>query len=88
MLTLAMGLLAIAIMALMKKFTPKLPNVLIAVVITTLLSYFMGYETQGGKVVGVVPEGVTMPGIPEGLSWDVLVQLITTAVIISIIGFM
>jgi len=88
MLTLAMGLLAIAIMALMKKFTPKLPNVLIAVVITTLLSYFMGYETQGGKVVGVVPAGVTMPGIPEGLSWDVLVQLITTAVIISIIGFM
>ena len=88
MLTLSMGLLAIAIMALMKKFTPKLPNVLIAVVITTLLSYFMGYETQGGKVVGVVPAGVTMPGIPEGLSWDVLVQLITTAVIISIIGFM
>jgi SulP family sulfate permease len=88
MLTLAMGLLAIAIMALMKKFTPKLPNVLIAVVITTLLSYFMGYETQGGKVVGVVPAGVTLPGIPEGLSWDVLVQLITTAVIISIIGFM
>jgi len=88
LLTLAMGLLAIAIMALMKKFTPRLPNVLIAVVITTLLSYFMGYETQGGKVVGVVPAGVTMPGVPSGLSWDVLVQLITTAVIISIIGFM
>jgi SulP family sulfate permease len=88
MLTLAMGLLAIAIMALMKKFTPKLPNVLAAVVITTLISYFIEYEAQGGKVVGVVPEGVTMPGIPSGLSWDILVQLITTAVIISIIGFM
>jgi SulP family sulfate permease len=88
MLTLGMGLLAIAIMALMKKFTPKLPNVLTAVVVTTLLSYFMGYEGQGGKVVGTVPAGVTMPGVPEGLSWDILVQLITTAVIISIIGFM
>ena len=88
MLTLGMGLLAIAIMALLKKFAPKLPNVLIAVVITTLLSYFIGYESQGGKVVGVVPAGVTMPGIPQGLSWDVLVQLITTAVIISVIGFM
>ena len=88
MLTLGMGLLAIAIMALMKKFTPKLPNVLTAVVITTLLSYFMGYEGQGGKVVGTVPAGVTMPGVPTGLSWDILVQLITTAVIISIIGFM
>ncbi|MBT8129844.1 MAG: sulfate permease [Gammaproteobacteria bacterium] len=88
MLTLAMGLLAIAIMAMMKKFTPRLPNVLTAVVITTLLSYFMGYEGQGGKVVGTVPAGVTMPGVPTGLSWDILVQLITTAVIISIIGFM
>ena len=88
MLTLAMGLLAIAIMALMKKFTPKLPNVLVAVVITTLISYFINYEGQGGKVVGVVPEGVTLPGVPEGLSWDILVQLITTAVIISVIGFM
>jgi SulP family sulfate permease len=48
----------------------------------------MGYEGQGGKVVGTVPAGVTMPGVPTGLSWDVLVQLITTAVIISIIGFM
>lgn len=87
--TLAMGLLAIAIMALMKKFTPKLPNVLVAVVVTTLISYFIQYENElGGKVVGVVPEGVTMPGIPSGLSWDILVQLITTAVIISIIGFM
>jgi SulP family sulfate permease len=88
MLTLGMGLLAIAIMAMMKKFTPRLPSVLTAVVITTLLSYFMGYEGQGGKVVGTVPAGVTMPGVPTGLSWDILVQLITTAVIISIIGFM
>jgi len=88
MYTLAMGLLAIAIMALMKKFTPKLPNVLIAVVVTTLISFFIDYEGAGGKVVGVVPAGITMPGIPAGLSWDILVQLITTAVIISVIGFM
>ena len=87
-LTLGMGLLAIAIMALMKKFTPRLPNVLTAVVVTTLLSYVIGYEGQGGKVVATVPAGVTMPGMPSGLSWDILVQLITTAVIISIIGFM
>jgi SulP family sulfate permease len=88
MLTLGMGLLAIAIMALMKKFTPGLPNVLIAVVITTVLSYSIGYEGQGGKVVGVVPAGVTLPAVPTGLSWDILVQLGTTAVVISIVGFM
>jgi SulP family sulfate permease len=88
LLTLAMGLLAIAIMALLKKFMPKIPNVLIAVVITTLLSYFIGYESQGGSVVGVVPAGITMLDVPTNLSWDLLVQLMTTAVVISIIGFM
>jgi SulP family sulfate permease len=88
LLTLAMGLLAIAIMALLKKFMPKIPNVLIAVVITTLLSYFIGYESRGGSVVGVVPAGITMLDVPTNLSWDLLVQLMTTAVVISIIGFM
>jgi SulP family sulfate permease len=88
LLTLVMGLLAIAIMALLKKFMPKIPNVLIAVVITTLLSYFIGYESRGGSVVGVVPAGITMLDVPTNLSWDLLVQLMTTAVVISIIGFM
>ena len=88
MLTLAMGILAIAIMAVMKKFVPKWPNVLVAVVITTVLSASFGFEKQGGAIVGVVPEGLTLPSVPTDVSWDILVQLISTAVIISIIGFM
>jgi hypothetical protein len=39
-----MGLLAFAIMILIKKYFKKLPYVLIAVVITTLISYFTGFE--------------------------------------------
>lgn len=42
--TLAMGVLAIAIMWSIKKFKPKLPGVLIAVVVTTLLSWAIGFE--------------------------------------------
>ncbi len=42
--TLALGLLAIAIMLLIKKKAPRLPGVLIAVVITTLLSWGLGFE--------------------------------------------
>jgi MFS superfamily sulfate permease-like transporter len=42
--TLLMGLLAFAIMILIKKYFKKLPYVLIAVVITTLISYFTGFE--------------------------------------------
>jgi SulP family sulfate permease len=42
--TLAMGALAIAIMWGIKKFRPKLPGVLIAVVVTTVLSWSIGFE--------------------------------------------
>jgi SulP family sulfate permease len=42
--TLAMGAMAIAIMWTIKKFKPKLPGVLIAVVVATTLSWAIGFE--------------------------------------------
>jgi SulP family sulfate permease len=49
--TLAMGALAIAIMWSIRKYSPKLPGVLIAVVVTTLLSWSIGFERNAdGKV--------------------------------------
>jgi SulP family sulfate permease len=42
--TLVMGVSAFAIMWGMKKFAPKLPGVLIAVVVTTVASYMIGFE--------------------------------------------
>ncbi len=45
--TLMMGVSAFAIMWMLKKYAPKLPGVLIAVVITTLLSFSIGFEHNG-----------------------------------------
>ncbi|MDI6745860.1 MAG: SulP family inorganic anion transporter [Rhodocyclaceae bacterium] len=42
--TLFMGLAALVIMLLLKRFLPKWPNVLIAVVLTTLVSWQIGFE--------------------------------------------
>jgi SulP family sulfate permease len=83
-----MGLSAIGIMLVLRKIAPKWPNVLIAVVATTVVSWKMGFAEAGGKVVGVVPAGVTLPSLPQGIDTDVLLDLISTAIIISIIGFM
>ena len=88
MLTLIMGMLALGIMIVMRRYTPQAPNVLVAVCVTTLISWWMEFEKNGGSVVGVVPEGVTLPELPTGLNTQVLTQLATTAVIISIVGFM
>jgi SulP family sulfate permease len=85
--TLVMGIVAISIMVGMKKFLPKLPNVLIAVVVTTLASWIIGFEENGGAVVGTIPEGLPAITIPV-INMEVLKQLITSAVVISLIGFM
>ncbi|MEE4358408.1 MAG: SulP family inorganic anion transporter [Desulfococcaceae bacterium] len=42
--TLFMGALAFAIMYALKKFYPKIPNVLVAVAVTTLISWGIGFE--------------------------------------------
>jgi MFS superfamily sulfate permease-like transporter len=44
--TLLMGIFAIAMMMGLKKINPKIPNVLVAVVITTLISYFTGFHNN------------------------------------------
>ena len=44
--TLALGMLAIGLMLGLKKWRPKLPGVLIAVVITTLISWATGFENN------------------------------------------
>jgi len=57
---------AFAVMMLMKKYVPKLPGVLVVVAGATLISWATGFEQMGGKVVGMIPDGlpsIRMPGI-------------------------
>ncbi len=42
--TLLYGIAAVVIMVVLKKINPRIPNVLVAVAITTVLSYFTGYN--------------------------------------------
>ncbi len=87
MLTLYMAVLALGIMIVLRKYRPKLPNVLIAVVVTTLVSWWFGFEAAGGKIVGKIPEGLPPLGLPE-FEWEAVKQLMVAAVVISLIGFM
>lgn len=53
--SLGMAVLAFAIMVVLRRLNPRLPNVLAAVVVTTLLSLLLGYErnevTSAGQIV-------------------------------------
>lgn len=87
MATLMMGVAAFAIMIGLKKYAPKLPAVLIAVVTTTLTSYFIKFEQRGGKVVGEIPEGLPGFAMPA-FSYEAVSGLLIGAIIISMVGFM
>jgi SulP family sulfate permease len=85
--TMLMAILALGIMIALKRFLPKAPGVLTAVVVTTLISWWIGYEQMGGKVVGTIPEGLPSLALPE-LDFSVVTKLLGTTVAIAIIGFM
>jgi len=85
--TLVMGLAAFAIMIGLRKFAPKIPGVLVAVVATTVVSYFIDFEGMGGKVVGSIPEGLPGFAVPV-FSFEVFSELFIGAIIIAMVGFM
>ncbi len=85
--TLAMAIASIVIMLGLKRFFPRLPGVLAAVVVTTMVSWLIGFESNGGAVVGAIPQGLPAFAMPV-INVDMIKQLITSAVVIALIGFM
>ena len=85
--TLVMGVSAFAMMWAMKRYLPRLPGVLVVVVLSTVASWAIGFEAMGGKVVGTVPPGLPSIAIPQ-IDFGIASQLIASAVVISLVGFM
>ena len=85
--TFIMGLAAFLIMWSLKKYLPKLPGVLIAVVSTTVVSWIIGFDGMSGAVVGEIPEGLPAFSAPE-IDLELAIQLLPAAMIISLVGFM
>jgi SulP family sulfate permease len=85
--TLMFGTAALAVMLGLRRYFPKVPNVLVAVALTTVASWLLGFEETGGKVVGVIPEGLPALAFPA-LELDAVRQLLPGAIVISLVGFM
>jgi len=60
--TLGMAVLAIAIMVILKRINPRIPNVLVAVAVTILISYFTGFSNNKSISIEKIkaPEVVTI----------------------------
>ncbi len=85
--TLIMGVAAFAIMWGLKTYLPRIPGVLVAVTLTTIVSWGIGFELGGGKVVGEVPSGLPTLALPH-IDLRMTMDLFASAVIISLVGFM
>lgn len=84
--TLGIAVLSLAIMFFFRQFLPRVPGVLIAVVVTILLSWGFNFEAHGGQVVGNIPMGLPSFEMPE-LGFSRLTQLLGVALAIALIGF-
>ena len=84
--TVAFSVAALAIMILLKEFAPKIPGVLVAVVVTTIASWLLKYEELGGNVVGTIPQGLPAFSFPD-IDLQTAGLLLTNAIAIGLIGF-
>ncbi len=85
--SLLFGIGSLALLALIKKYVPKLPGVLIVVVLATIISYLTGFEASGGHVVGKIPQGLPHFGMPH-VDLKASIHMLPAAFVIAIISFM
>lgn len=65
----AVGLGAIVVILACKKFAPRIPGVLVAVVLAIGATILFDLQAAGVKVVGTLPQGMPLPSVPAvGLS--------------------
>jgi len=64
-LTLAIGLILIALLIILRRISPKIPGAIIVVVLSTLASWLFHLDTHGVSVVGQIPAGLPKPTFPD-----------------------
>jgi MFS superfamily sulfate permease-like transporter len=62
--SLAIGLVALAIILGLRRTMPDVPGILVAVVVTTAASAVLGLAAAGVDVVGDLPQGFPLPSLP------------------------
>jgi high affinity sulfate transporter 1 len=69
-LTFAFALFTLACIFGFKRFAPKVPGAIIAVVLTIIISTAIDASAKGVDVVGAVQGGFPPIGLPQGITWS------------------
>ena len=84
----ALGGASLLLMMGMRRFTPRLPAILLAVVLAALFSWLVGYAAKGGEVVGPVASGFPAFSLPHWPGWSELGTLAVPAAVIALVSLL
>ncbi len=84
--TLALAVGTLALILVLKQVSPRLPGALLAVVSATAIAALLALDDRGIAVVGQIPPGLPIPGLPD-VSFGDLAQLVPVAAGIALVGF-
>ena len=68
---LGIGLLSLAIILGLKRFRPRTPGILVAVVLSIGVSMVLDLASRGVSVIGVLPQGFPVPAMPSAEMSDI-----------------
>jgi sulfate permease, SulP family len=81
------GVVSLFFLVLAKRFVPRLPAVVLLMLGASLISYLMGFESNGGAVVGALPAGLPSLYVPTMLSLDAFNHLLLPVLAITLVSF-
>ena len=84
--TLAVGIFTIALILAMKRYLPRIPSALVVVVVLTIASFVLDFQSQGISILGKIPAGLPALTIPN-VNANVISGLIPGALSISVVSY-
>jgi high affinity sulfate transporter 1 len=81
-----LGLASLAVILLLRRWAPRVPGMLVAVVGATLAVIWGGLADEGLALVGDLPQGLPTPAWPDA-SWSEVLELFAAAVGIAFVSF-
>ena len=84
--TLAVGATSLAAILALRHWAPTVPAALVAVGGSTIVVALFGLEGRGVALVGAIPSGLPVPGLPD-VALDDVVALLPAAAAIALVGF-
>ncbi|MBI1423508.1 MAG: sulfate permease [Gammaproteobacteria bacterium] len=82
---LGVALVTLVVALLVKKFVPKLPNLLIGMIAGSIVAYYLGGEAAGLKMIGTIPSDLPPFSAPD-VSFDTLQEIGANAFAVALLG--